>query len=211
MDIFGGGWTRVVDFDAQVDPCPGDWQPLASPKVCHRDLLASGSRTASFDTPLAAYREVAGYVRGLQAGSMDSFRSDDIEDVYVDGVSITATAFDARVHIWTYSVSWSDDDNAENSLCPCLGGAPAPAIVGTHFYCESGNQTGPAPSATWFTGDPLWDGDGTGTDCNTPGDPSWFQHSFSDWFTSALEVRLMADQATSNEDVGVYRMELYVR
>lgn len=211
MDLFGGGWTRVVDFDAAVDPCPGDWQPLDAPKVCHRNLGGAGVRLASFAPPIASYTEIAGYVGAYQKGSMDTFVGADVDGIYVDGVSITAAAFDTTIHVWTYSVSWSDDDNTENSLCPCLGGVGSPAFVDANFTCESGNTTGPPSSAIWYVDDPLWDGDGTGTDCDTSGNPSFFQRSFVDTLSSPLEVRLQADQSTENEDVGVYRMELYVR
>ena len=143
---------------------------------------------------------------------MDSFHAGGatVESVYVDGVSITYTDSGSRMHLWTYVVAWSDDDNSETSLCPCLGGIGTPAFVGSNFYCEGGT-TGNSWSGGWYTGDPLWDGNGNGSNCDTPGDPSWFQRDLGQPTSSDIEIRLMADQATSNEDVGVYRMELFVR
>jgi len=46
-------------------------------------------------------------------------------------------------HLWTYAVGLSDD-SAQITVndCPCVSvvpGAPAPAFVVHHYYCESAN------------------------------------------------------------------------
>jgi hypothetical protein len=214
----GGGWVRIADLDATRDACPGDWQPLADPvAVCTRNLTAGGARSATFTAPYA-YTEVMGYVRGYAFGSPDSFDpGPGVDGIYVDGVSITrspAASAGGRLHLYTYVAAWSDDNNAEGSLCPCLGGKAAPDFVGTDFYCEAGTTGSPldiTPSR-WYVDDPLWNGDGTGSDCNTAGDPSWFVAKPGGTpSTDPVEVRVMADQDSGNEDIGVSEMELFVR
>jgi hypothetical protein len=156
-----------------------------------------------------------GFVSGLQFGSMDTFApwrdnpTRGLMDNYVDGVSITTVEAEPQ-HVWTYVVAWSDDDNREGSVCPCLGGSPPPPFVGADFYCESGT-TGTSWSGVWFVDDPLWDGDGLGSDCDSPASPSVFLRTLSEPTDAELQVRLLADQASSNEDVGLSRMELFVR
>lgn len=215
MDSDGGGWTRVQRVDATDGECPPNWRWRENPTVCTRDQATGGSRSATFAVPLESYREVRGFARGLQKGNMDAFRlygggEDTIDDPYVDGLSLTVQGDGGREHVWSWAVGWSDTDNSENSICPCLGGqAPAP-FVGEHFYCESGSLGAPQQSP-WYTSDPLWDGDGTGSDCDTNGDPSWFVRTLPAPTSSALEVRLMADQESDNEDVGLLELELWVR
>jgi hypothetical protein len=63
----------------------------------------------------------------------------------------------------------------------------------------------------WATDDPLWDGSGAGTDCDTAGDPSRFAVALDDPVRGPLLVRILADQGSSNEDVGVTALELFVR
>jgi hypothetical protein len=104
----------------------------------------------------------------------------------------------------------ADDNNEESSLCPCLGGQGSPLFIGADFYCEAGT-TGRPFDTVWFVDDPLWDGDGMGTNCDTPANPSVFHRNLGGAIDVGLEVRLMADQATDNEDVGLSGMELFVR
>lgn len=153
-----------------------------------------------------------GYAAGLQYGSMDTFPSgEDIDGYYVEGLSLTVRDdSNTRVHVWSYAVGWSDDDASEDSLCPCLGGPSPPAFVGDDFYCESG-RTGGNETEVWYEQDPLWDGDGTGTDCDTAGNPSYFVRDLGAAYSGPIEGRLLADQSTGNEDVGLTRMVLYVR
>lgn len=61
MAADGGGWTRVVRFDAAVDACPGNWVASSQVVGCVRDLPGSGLRTAFFTPPLPEYGEVRGY------------------------------------------------------------------------------------------------------------------------------------------------------
>ncbi|MBT8496019.1 MAG: hypothetical protein KJO07_23445 [Deltaproteobacteria bacterium] len=215
MDLMGGGWTRVAQVDAEVG-CPGEWIQAETgvAKVCIRPASEEGSQAwAAFQPATDSYQEVMGFVRGYQNASMDSFSEvtssrGGLADFYVDGVSITAIDSEL-VHVFTYAVAWSDTDNSEQSLCPCLGGTGAPAFVGDDFYCESGFPA--EPGGGWATADPLWDGDGSGTDCDSPGNPSRFSVDLGAPLRGPLVVRILVDQGSSNEDVGVSALELFVR
>ena len=215
MTTNGGGWTRIADVDPSVSSCPGNWALLADPKVCYRNTPSAGCRSATFDALGLSYKEVRGYVRAYQYYSMDAFHMYNpfaIDDTYVDGVSITFGQ-SPRKHVWTYAVGVSEDGAYPDYTCPCSktpGGGP-PGFVGTSYYCESGN-TGDW-EGIWYTADPLYDGTGcpSGNSCCTPAGLPWFTTNLGQTTTSALEARLCSDQESANEDVGVFRMELFVR
>ena len=64
--------------------------------------------------------------------------------------------------MWTYASGFSDDRNKQiiNCLCAATPGNSAHPFIREHYYCESGT-TGDARLANiYFTGDPLWDGNG---------------------------------------------------
>jgi len=217
MTTLGGGWARVVDFTATGAECPGEWRPNADPAVCRvADPSPLGARrSAFFASPIGPYQEVMGYVRAYQFWSTDSFNATSValDDNYVDGVSLTYGAAGARRHIWTYASGWSNTDFLEPiNHCPCdAGGRPPPAEVGSDYYCASGDNSTPRLIDTWYIDDPLWDGRSPGPGCDTNGDPSRFQRAFPTAVADPIEVRLMVNQEGSTEDIGLYRLELYVR
>ena len=86
-----------------------------------------------------------------------------IDNVYVDGVSITYDSSPCK-HIWTLGVGVVD--NVANGFCgPCNTntgsvGATVPAFVGNDYYCESGIASSIYYGivSTLYPSDPLWDG-----------------------------------------------------
>ena len=212
MVMDGGGWMRVANVDSSQGKCPGSWVFTNIPPVCYRLIFSAGCKSATFSSYGVEYSEVRGFVRGYQYYSMDGFHNLSIDSHYVDGVSITHGA-GPRQHVWTYAVGLSQDYPYGASSCPCAAnpGNQPPAFVGTNYYCESGNPG--KYENTWYLGDPLFDGSGCpgGNSCCSPQGLPWFQTDVAVPTTDDLEARLCSDQAFSNEDIGVYRMELYVR
>ncbi|MGB0592578.1 MAG: fibrinogen-like YCDxxxxGGGW domain-containing protein [Myxococcota bacterium] len=213
MSTDGGGWTRVANVEAQSG-CPDGWAYSESPPVCRRS--AQGCQSATFLSKGITHHEVRGYVRAFQYGSMDAFNlssGGNIDDIYLDGLSVTRGS--PQEHVWSYAVSHSVPNGSQEWACPChqgAGGAAPPGFVGEHYYCETGNSA-TTPQSEWYLDDPLFDGAGCGagnTCCDEP-DLPWFERSWSAPSTEDLEVRLCSDQDTTNEDIGVERMELFVR
>ena len=68
----------------------------------------------------------------------------DLDDAYVDGVSITVGS--PRVHVWTYAAGFISTENQETHNCPCnegiYAGTSAPSFVGNDYYCEASTQAG---------------------------------------------------------------------
>ena len=213
MLMAGGGWMRIanVDTDASAS-CPGNWQYDAGPKACRRP--GQNCHSAFFGPWGVTWTELRGQVLAYQYNSMDAFHMYNpfgLDGPYVDGVSVTWDA--PRKHVWTYAVGISEDGNYPDYNCPCAKypGSGPPGFVGTNYYCESGNA-GNWEDA-WYTGDTLYDGGGcpSGNNCCADNALPWFQRDIGQQTTGDVEVRLCSDQEPGNEDVGLKRLELFVR
>ena len=111
-------------------------------RVCQR-RASFACDTVNFSVPVA-YSNVCRCIIGYQIGTNDAFcpfqevcgyhnprnlslprypsspRADSIDDVYVDGLSLTHG--NPREHIWTFAVAFSGADGQQNPeyLCPCI-------------------------------------------------------------------------------------------
>ncbi|HEY4222956.1 MAG TPA: fibrinogen-like YCDxxxxGGGW domain-containing protein [Myxococcota bacterium] len=215
-------------------PCPGDLQLIDQRAAqgfvgCRRDQTAGGARSAAISAPFP-YTDVMGSVVGIMFGDADAFFNDassiddGIDAAYVDGASLTATSTTgARQHVFTFVGSHPLGE--ADALCPCAGGPAAPAFVGDQLLCatascrarsSTGACSGAGVNGRFFdTTQPVWDG--LHNICSAPaspaGEPAFFLRDH--FFTSAqqlnLELRLMDDQASSDEDMALVHAEIYVR
>ena len=215
MERDGGGWMRVADVDASKGACPALWVYTNLPKTCFRLTPNPGCKSAQFETFGVSYSEVTGYVAAYQFNKMEAFKPGvgaAIDDTYVDGVSITHSS-NPRKHIWTYAVGLSQDGDYFGSNCPCakFPGPVPPGFVGSDYYCESGNS-GP-DEANWYVADTLFDGEGcpVGNTCCDPAELPWFSRQLGEPTAESLEARLCGSAKSDTGDIGVHRMELFVR
>ena len=167
-----------------------------------------------------SYSQICGRVVGYQYGSTDAVDTvygniSDINSYYVDGVSITRGF--PRQHVWTF-MSGNRESTYGNSNCPCNtppgGTQKFDHSLGLiiNYFCESGNPNSTA-TQTLYTGDPLWDGRGCGTQeiscCSAPGLP-WFHRDYGNvTITDYIELRVCASY--NDEDVPVSFYEIYVK
>ena len=88
-----------------------------------------------------------------------------------------------------------------------------PPFVGRNYFCDTGNHATGWPGTKFFGDDPLWDGAGCrGTDaCCTFNTPPWFMTQLSGPTTDPLELRSCGDQETTDENVGIQLVEIYVQ
>ena len=87
----------------------------------------------------------------------------------------------------------------------------AVTLNGWCSYCESGTPT-IQPTAMWYTSDPLWDGmqcGGHEAPCCVSASMPWFTKNTTT--TATINVRLCLDEDTNNENIGIERLELYVK
>jgi hypothetical protein len=199
MTTDGGGWTEALRFDAATDACPGDWQSAdtGASLVCTRDTSDTwGTRTALFPT-CVLWDEVLGNATLLQYGSTDAFGDTphpDIDGPYGDVVSLTHGS--PREHLFTYTFGFLSG-GTDDSNCPAIGGAPAPALVGSDYLCDTGNASSTSNQRIWYT-TPLFADD-------------WWQVTASSETLDDVEVRLMATHGSSDEDVATETLILRVR
>ena len=222
-----GGWMRIADLDtSRGDDCPTGWSKLTTPTdpshptldVCRSTSDDPGCYSTIFTVNGTSYHKVCGKVRGYQGLTTDAFggprnTGKDINNPYVDGVSITLG--NPRKHVWTYASGISEGEDRGTSNCPCshTPGAPAHAFIRDHYYCESGFEA-TKQVALFYTDDTLWDGSGcihAANNCCTNIDMPWFFRKFPIAQKDDIEVRICVDQAFSDESVVVDQLQLFVK
>ena len=213
-----GGWARIAYLNTTdtSQQCPSAWRLITTPRrTCGRSTDAASCDSAIFPSNGIRYSHICGRVTGYQDQSPDAFRnirplSTNIDNYYLDGVSVTHGTPGSRQHIWSFAAS------AGINSCPCNGGAGAPSYIGQDYFCETGNDNGARAQwlGTFFGDDPLWDGQdcGRGHACEcTLNNPPWFCKQLPQATTDDIEVRICGDQSLSDEDSPVELVELYIR
>ena len=190
-----GGWMRVIDLNMTdiSQQCPsGLMERNDSPNIrtCVRNEASAGCSSVELSTANIQYTRVCGRITGYQYESLDGFNNNDINSAYVDGVSLTYGS--PRQHIRSF---------AATANCNCFN---APEIVGNDFLCDSGSHGIHYTSGILFTS-PLWDGAG----CSTTS--PYFVKTLAQSTTDDIEMRLCRDELSSNEDVAIEVVELYVQ
>ena len=87
-----GEWRRIASFNISAgDNCPSGWSKSSRSGVsfCRSSSDGSGCYLSTFSTNRMVYQRVCGRARGYQKGTPDGFRSGSVNDIYVDGLSIT--------------------------------------------------------------------------------------------------------------------------
>jgi hypothetical protein len=215
MANLGGGWTLLFRLN-DGDPCPAGW--VSAPRGCRRpDAGGANQSTARVALP-HAIGEFRGSVRALGFGVSDAFdvsgATGSIDDNYVDGLSITQGA--PRRHLFTYAHGATDPFTEQPSSCPCAGGHLPPAFVGASFRCEAPRRAADPndlSSRFYDFDDILFDG-ATIDDAvcvDAPESEPAFYVTSTVASADDVELRLLSDQATSNEDTAIVQLELWGR
>ena len=220
-----GLWYRVayLNMTYPSQRCPGAWREYntSGVRACGRPVSTAGSCPATSYSTNQQYSMVCGKVIGYQVGTPDGFyqfnRHVSIDQGYLDGVSITYGEPDHH-HIWSYAAGHSENGLTRRSIgnCPCRsslqGAAPPLLIVDNDYYCESGNPINQSSLLKVYSSDPLWDGQQCeGTCCSDTKTPPWFSVQLPTHTTDRIEVRICGDEGTSNEDVIIEQLEIYVQ
>ena len=119
----GPGWTRLayLNMTNLTEQCPLNWDLHTSPvRACggSNNLICD---SATFDnTNGIRYSQVCGRIIGYQKDTPEAFGSansgQDIDDPYVDGVSLTHGS--PREHVWTFAAA-RDETIQTDYVCPC--------------------------------------------------------------------------------------------
>ena len=215
-----GGWMRAayIDMTKVSNTCPQGltYTIESSRRMCTSSHSSAGCTSVIFPTRGVPYTKVCGRAIAYQRGTDDAFYNYNIagqrslDGYYVDGLSLTHG--NPRGHIWTFAAGLSKGGNNPNHNCPCAlyPGPAAPPFVGENYFCESaisgGHQTG-----VWYLTDPLWDSEGcaSGSTCCDRGGP-WFTTTLSQEVSDEIELRWCFHEESSNEDIGMEQLEIYV-
>ena len=221
-----GGWRRVVylDMTKPNTTCPPGWKLTGySKRTCGR--ATDGTNTcdsATFPVRGGEYSRICGRIRAYQWGSPDGFdnyhrgRVTTIDGAYAEGVSVTHGT--PRNHIWTFVVGLSEGNPALSSVCPHDASIEisVPSFVGKDYSCESGLHepwTAAIDQFNFYPNDILWDGEDCLSSnrccsrCNLP----YFVKQLSTSTTDDIEARFCFDSQSSDEDIAVEQVELYVQ
>jgi hypothetical protein len=212
MTTDGGGWALVFRYDVG-DPCFGDFVIDATTNGCTRP--GDAQSTSAFLTSPQSFREVRGEVRAFGFGGPDGFSpgAADIDHHYVDGVSLTVDS-PPRVHVYTFAQGISENNVGLVTLeCPCAGGKAAPSFIGGAYLCESATGAfDPAGDRAVDTTDILWDGLDIPASCvGQPESAPDFQATLATTNAGPLELRILHDEAASDENTIFSHVELWVR
>ena len=146
------------------------------------------------------------------------FGSNDLEGIYIDGVSLTHGAAGSRQHIWTFAAAPFEippNTDHERFTCPCtIDNWPneIPSFIGSNYFCNTGNVGPDLDGSRIYSENPLWDGEGcgSGNTCCELNNPPWFCTTLPQDTTDNLEMRICLDQVEADENVLVNFIEIYV-
>ena len=217
-----GGWMRVAELDMtnSSHQCPSGLRQRTDSNIrtCVRNTDSSGCSAVQYSTASIHYSRVCGKVIAYQNGTTNAFRqrsSNSISSAYVDGVSLTHG--DPKKHIWTLAAALASESDGDTpaSNCRCnFTTSPLPSFVGMDYFCDTGLKRFIGGSSPGFLGtDPLWDGGGCEepNNCCSFNDPPWFYKQLPQPTTEDIEMRVCRDEVSSNEDIAIEMVEIYVQ
>ena len=219
----GPEWTRVADLNMAdtSETCPPNWQFKTTPNSIRGcENPSAGCHSASFPVD-QTYSEVCGRIDAIQFGipeALDNYiqLNYSIEQGYIDGISLTHGSQGSRMHIWSFLEALSERPTIARVICPCTNVNESwpysfPSFIGNNYFCDTGNK-GP-DEAVYFTDDPLWNGQGCGptSTCCQENNPPWFCAKLPSPASNDLEARICTNAQTTNENVLVTKIELYIK
>jgi len=181
----GGGWTILIDADYATDSCPSVWRSLPNANFCAR---IETEQVSELELPTWSLDWSEGRVHTVmwRYNNVDAFNGgDELSDVYLDGMAITAG--DPAEHMY----AWALGAGGGFSRCPAGGGTSAPTMLGVYWQCDY------SVAVTGWLG-PYFD-----TTANTP-----------ELEGGDVHVRLMAKDlylGGDGEDVAVQELMIMVR
>ena len=212
--------TNIAYVDMQAGTqCPPELEMVvnSTKRLCRSPQAAGGCMSVHFSVGGTLYNKVYGRLIGYQYYSTCAFNSGPgrtIEQVYVDGVSITH-GLNPRKHIWTFAVGYDELTSGRlNAHCPCVQPAAAlrvPTFVGTDYYCDTGSHA--QYTDHLYIDNAVWDGQGCGptsTCCDDP-DLPWFTKQLQQPTTDDIELRICRTSDRDTEDILLESIELYIQ
>ena len=219
-----GQWQRVayLNMSDPTEQCPTAWElyNTSAVRACGRpqsDALSNEQNCpATAYSTNYQYSRVCGRVIGYQVGTPDAFSS--VQNTFeLDGIVISHGT--QHNYLWSYVAGWTESQSSRyytSSRCPCIRrGRQPPQYVGDNYYCESGNPStnynNILAKGHFYTSDKLWDGEQCEGSCCTGKFPPWFSVRLPVPTNDSIQVHICCDQPTSDEDIPIELLELYVQ
>ena len=221
------GWRRIahLNMSEPSQECPSNWTLHTSPvRGCGRSTFSSYSQdSAFFMADGRTYSRVCGQILAYQKGYPEAFynsivlRRNEVDDAYVDGISLTHGPIGSRQHVWTFAVSAYEESSSYESdfNCMCTNTNftwpyQLPHFIGDNYFCDTGD-TG-SHSSSIYLDDPLWDGQGCGPNnvCCEFNRPPWFCTLLPRSTSDDLEIRISNGDG-QGEDVIVFFIDIFVK
>ena len=187
--------------------------PSSPIRTCGSTHNFASCSSARFSAHGMEYGNVCGRIKGYQHGETSAFALE-----MVDGVSLTHGSAGRRQHIWTFAAGFAAGHIGAaplSALCPCdrsdnPNTAPL-AFVGEDYFCETGNTENTNPRHQFFVNNPLWDGEGCGSNstCCQFNNPPWFTKTLPAPTADDIELRLC--HSFVHADTAIDFLELYVK
>ena len=213
-----GRWTNIADFNFS-DPdvaCPSNFTLITEPvRGCGRAPgEAESCKSVVFSSGGQSYSRVCGRVNAYQKGSTDAFHLDvgnrTLEEIYVDGISLTHGTPGSRQHIWTFAAAHSETATTypPQLNCACTNTEEdwpytVYSYIHNNYFCATGNPGPGFNLTTTYADDPLWNGEGCGATnaCCQLNNPPWFCTTLPQPTTDDIEMRVCNYEPETNEDV----------
>ena len=219
------GWRRVA-FINMTDTsynCPTGLNLTSySKRTCGRaHTVDEGCSSTTFSVGGLPYSRVCVRIKGYQFGATIAFypanREIDINNHYVDGVSLTHGGPGRRQHIWTFAAGLTEApvESHIKASCPCdtYVYTYIPPFVRNDYFCESGVHSPWSGQFELFTTDLLWDGQNciANSSCCQFNNPPWFTKNLPNSTTDDIELRLCVYLSQVNTDIPLELIEFYVQ
>ena len=136
---------------------------------------------------------------------------------HLEGISITHKF--PRRHLWSYVVGdVANPTSSRTDSCPCTAKgttSDVPIVIGSDYYCSSGNNGTTDLSSVVRSQYPLWRTYGPScvpgsTCCDNPDQP-WFKKTLTQPASENVEMRWCAGEQPTSEATATTRVELYIR
>lgn len=115
-----------------------------------------------------------------------------------------------------FTMASGHPQNQGENACPCEGGTNALGFVGPAFFCDKAGPIASGSGRPFDTTTPLW-GDGAVNQCLVDDafidDVNVFvrENAQATAAASDIEIRLMGNQSSDDEDVAITSLQLFVR
>ena len=227
----GPGWTRVINLnmaDSGNTMCPANWTLITTPiRGCGRRATVLGvCDSVTYSVHGRSYSSVCGRILAYQRGAAGAFYNaiysnfDTIEEAYLSGVSLTHGPAGLRKHIWSFVGAYYEKNRyyRTDENCPCTNTTVSwphqvPPFINNDYFCDTGNSGHWTRDTTYFTSDPLWDGEGCGSTstCCEFNAPPWFCKSLPLPTSDDLEIRNCYGFSSKQADKPITLIDVYVK